>query len=214
MAAYNEILLWFSDIFNVNIVSSRQLFYKSNCSLIFFPVILSHNFQNRNSMKTRDICTKICILCPGFLAYQDIYEKNVYYIPCVCHNRTFLPSSRPYVPFDFYKRTFLSSFCLYVLCRCHSRTFLPPFRPYIPSDLRCGIFFVLFPLYIPSGSSCSFFTRNRDVSQMEIGIFADSNLYKQKRTYHEIAVSPLPSETRGIRTPDNLIKSQVLYQLS
>lgn len=75
MAAYNEILLWFSDIFNVNIVSSRQLFYKSNCSLIFFPVILSHNFQNRNSMKTRDICTKICILCPGFLAYQDIYEK-------------------------------------------------------------------------------------------------------------------------------------------
>lgn len=156
MAAYNEILLWFSDIFNVNIVSSRQLFYKSNCSLIFFPVILSHNFQNRNSMKTRDICTKICILCPGFLAYQDIYEKNVYYIPCVCHNRTFLPSSRPYVPFDFYKRTFLSSFCLYVLCRCHSRTFLPPFRPYIPSNLRCGIFFVLFPLYIPSGSSCSF----------------------------------------------------------
>ena len=180
MAAYNEILLCFSDIFNVNIVSSRQLFYKSNCSLIFFPVIPSHNFQNRNSMKTRDICTKIRILCPGFLAYQDIYEKNVYYIPCVCH----------------------------------SRTFLPPFRPYIPSDLRCGIFFVLFPLYIPSGSSCSFFTRNRDVSQMEIGIFADSNLYKQKRTYHEIVVSPLPSETRGIRTPDNLIKSQVLYQLS
>ena len=26
--------------------------------------------------------------------------------------------------------------------------------------------------------------------------------------------SPFLSETRGIRTPDNLIKSQVLYQLS
>ena len=29
----------------------------------------------------------------------------------------------------------------------------------------------------------------------------------KKKTYHEIVVSPLPSETRGIRTPDNLIKS-------
>lgn len=152
MAAYNEILLWFSDIFNVNIVSSRQLFYKSNCSLIFFPVILSHNFQNRNSMKTRDICTKICILCPGFLAYQDIYEKNVYYIPCVCHNRTFLPSSRPYVPFDFYKRTFLSSFCLYVLCRCHSRTFLPPFRPYIPSS---DYYMLRIPVICPTSKSAN-----------------------------------------------------------
>lgn len=145
MAAYNEILLCFSDIFNVNIVSSRQLFYKSNCSLIFFPVIPSHNFQNRNSMKTRDICTKIRILCPGFLAYQDIYEKNVYYIPCVCHNRTFLPPFCPYVPFDFYKRTFLSSFCLYVLCRCHSRTFYLLFVHISHLTYAVGYFSSFFP---------------------------------------------------------------------
>lgn len=41
-----------------------------------------------------------------FLVSWDICEKSSYYVPYKCHNRTFVASSRPHVPFDFYRRTF------------------------------------------------------------------------------------------------------------
>lgn len=90
---------------------------------------------------------------------QDIYEKTVCYVPCKYHNRTFLSPLHLYVPFDSFRRTFGSSFCLYVPCRCHSRTFLPLSRLYIPFFLRTGIFFDLYPLYVPSGSFSRFLCR-------------------------------------------------------
>lgn len=53
------------------------------------------------------------LLCPAFLVSWDICEKSSYYVPYKCHNRTFVASSRPYVPLDFYRRTFyyLLSIC-------------------------------------------------------------------------------------------------------
>ena len=39
-------------------------------------------------------------------------------------------------------------------------------------------------------------------------------MYRIPGTKKRLDVSSLLTETRGIRTPDNLIKSQVLYQLS
>ena len=37
---------------------------------------------------------------------------------------------------------------------------------------------------------------------------------KKRKAYKQKLFTNLSSETSGIRTPDNLIKSQVLYQLS
>lgn len=74
-------------------------------------------------------------------------RKNICYVPCKYHNRTFLPPLRLYVPFGCFRRTFLSSFCLYVPCSCHSRTFLPFSRLYVPLLYAPG-YFSTFILYM------------------------------------------------------------------
>lgn len=72
--------------------------------------------------------------------------KNICYVPCKCHNRTFLPPLRLYVPFDCFRRTFLLSFCLYVPCFCHSRTFFhsPVYMSHFPYSLGYFSTFILY----------------------------------------------------------------------
>lgn len=86
-------------------------------------------FMNMDSMKNRDIWKKFVYYVLLFLSAGTYAEKvlimscfscqlghmrkSSYYVPYKCHNRTFVASSRPYVPLDFYRRTFyyLLSIC-------------------------------------------------------------------------------------------------------
>lgn len=112
-----------------------------------------------NSVKIWTYRGKFLYYVPIFSSVRTYTKKNICYVPCKYHNRTFLSPLHLYVPFDSFRRTFGSSFCLYVPCRCHSRTFLPLSRLYIPFFLRTGIFFALYPLYIPLGSFIRFLYR-------------------------------------------------------
>ena len=116
------------------------------CALIFSTHNPFSGFWNTNSVKNLDIQRKIFILCPHFLVCPDIYQKNICYVPCKCHNRTFLPPLRLYVPFDCFRRTFLLSFCLYVPCFCHSRTFFhsPVYMSHFPYSLGYFSTFILY----------------------------------------------------------------------
>ena len=67
-------------------------------------------FWDRDSIKSRDIWKKICILCPEFPVCRDICGKNAYYVPYNFYNRTSLAPFCPYVPLDFCRRTFFISF--------------------------------------------------------------------------------------------------------
>ena len=112
-----------------------------------------------NSVKIWTYRGKFLYYVPIFSSVRTYTKKNICYVPCKYHNRTFLSPLHLYVPFDSFRRTFGSSFCLYVPCCCHSRTFLPLSRLYIPFFLRTGIFFALYPLYIPLGSFIRFLYR-------------------------------------------------------
>lgn len=84
--------------------------------------------------------------------------KNICYVPCKCHNRTFLPPLRLYVPFDCFRRTF----CYRFVYMSHASATAGHFSLsclYVPLSLFTGIFFDLYPLYVPSGSFSRFLCR-------------------------------------------------------
>lgn len=130
-----------------NSFSSRSKYYVSLRSLIFSAHNFFSGFWNTNSVKIWTYRGKFLYYVPIFSSVRTYTKKNICYVPCKCHNRTFLPPLHLYVPFDSFRRTFWSSFCLYVPCSCHSRTFLPFSRLYVPLPYAPG-YFSTFILYM------------------------------------------------------------------
>lgn len=129
------------------------------CSLIFSAHNPFSGFWNMNSVKIWTYRGKFLYYVPIFSSVRTYTKKNICYVPCKCHNRTFLPLLRLYVPFGCFRRTFFVIVLSICPMQLPQQDIFAILSPICPTSLCTGIFFDLYPLYVPSDSFSRFLCR-------------------------------------------------------